>query len=94
MNAKYTWLIMPADEAGDRTDIGGLIGPSRFEEHESFGVVVTVGAEFRLLDASGEARYVGRIVGDYSGPEPLDDVGRGRGCTSIEYRKDGKWVSV
>lgn len=51
------------------------------------------GEKFRLIDDDGEIYFYGRIVGDYNGFEPLDDLGTAYGCTVIEYKnkETGIW---
>ena len=56
--------------------------------------------KFRLLDDDGEVYFEGLITeAALNGPEeesfaPLDDFGRGYGCTELQYREGGKWVTL
>jgi len=90
--SKYTWVVTRDAVLGDSSDAVGKIGPSGVSGRARFDTVILQGEHFRLLDSSGEVRYIGYILGDYRGPEPLEDYGREHGCTAIEYERDGKWV--
>lgn len=70
------------DENGIRS-AAGTMGPHgvRFTKEE-----ILKGKEFKMYDDDMNHYYEGRIVGDYSGFEPLDDFGMpDSGCTSIWY---------
>lgn len=56
--------------------------------------------KFRLLDDDGEVYFEGLITDEaLNGSEdwafePLDTLGRGYGCTEMQYRKGGKWETL
>jgi hypothetical protein len=86
----YTWIITRGDVGVVDSGVMGRIGPkgaglTRFVKITEFG------EHFRLLDADGETRYLGYIIGDYTGHEPLKEYGRGKECVAIEYECDGIW---
>lgn len=61
----------------------GRMGPhgAKFTKEE-----ILKGKEFKMYDDDMILYYEGRIIGDYSGFEPLDDFGMpDSGCTSIWY---------
>ena len=87
------WIITEADVSVVESGIVGQIGPKG--DHEPRFVKITeFGEHFRLLNADGETRYLGYIVGDYTGHEPLEEYGRGKECVAIEYQCDGKWTAL
>ena len=56
--------------------------------------------KFRLLDDDGEVYFWGFMrVEDLHGLvdeafEALDTLGRGYGCTELQYREDGEWKTL
>ncbi|NIR88777.1 MAG: hypothetical protein GWN95_03500 [Gammaproteobacteria bacterium] len=94
MAARYTWVVTRDVLLGDSSDAVGKLGPSGVAGRERFDIVILNGEHFRLLDDAGEVRYIGYILGDYDGPEPLEDYGRKHGCVVIEYERNGKWLPV
>jgi hypothetical protein len=61
----------------------GISGPRgvQFTDGE-----ILKGKEFKMYDDDMNLYYIGKIIGDYSGLEPLDDFGTpNAGCTSIWY---------
>ena len=92
--SKYTWVVTRDTVLGDSSDAVGRIGPPGARDRVRFDTVIIHGEHFRMLDAFGEVRFVGYILGEYTGREPLDDYGRENDCVSIEYESEGKWVPV
>lgn len=90
----YTWIVTRDSVLGDTSEAVGKIGPSGSKSRERFDIVILKGEHFRLLDATGEPQFSGYIVGEYNGPEPLEDYGRANGCIAIEYERDGEWVQA
>lgn len=45
---------------------------------------------FRMKDDDGEVYFYG-VTNNSSSFDPLDDFGSAFGCTSIEYKENGKW---
>jgi hypothetical protein len=67
----------------DIKSAAGTMGPHgvRFTKED-----ILKGKEFKMYDDDMILYYEGRIVGDYSGFEPLDDFGMpDSSCTSIWY---------
>ncbi len=89
----YMWIITEADVSVVESGVVGQIGP-KGAGLTSFGKITEFGEHFRLLNADGETRYLGYIVGDYTGHEPLKEYGRGKECVAIEYQCDGKWTAL
>ena len=89
----YTWIITGADVSVINSGLVGQIGP-KGASLSSFVKITEFGEHFRLLDADGETRYLGYIIGDYTGHEPLEDYGRGKECAAIEYDCDGTWTAL
>jgi hypothetical protein len=94
MSCKYTWIVTRDALLGDSSDAIGKLGPSGVAGRARFDIVILNGEHFRLLDEAGEVRYIGYILGEYGGPEPLEDYGRKHGCVAVEYERDGKWVTI
>ena len=86
MSAPYRWVITVdhiADETrpeGTNCNAKGMTGPRDASED------VTDNEEsFRLYDDDRELYYTGKIFGDYTGFEPLDDFGApNAGCTQMQ----------
>ena len=89
----YTWIVTQDKLLGDSSDAVGQIGPRGSKKRVRFDTVINRGVHFRLLTKDGAPLYVGYILGEFSGFEPLDDYGRQNGCTDIEYERDGRWVA-
>jgi len=74
------------------------VGPSDIlPEHEAHLAIKDIGQKFKMYDDDGELYYSGRIVGDYTGFEPLDDYGTpNAGCTEIKLfnNKTRKWETL
>ena len=92
--SKYTWIVTQDSILGDSSDAVGMIGPSGSKQRARFDEIITNGDRFRLTNARGEVQFVGYIVGDFDGPEPLEDYGLDNGCAGIEYEREGQWLSV
>lgn len=92
--SKYTWVVTRDAVLGDSSDAVGRIGPPGAKDRARFDVVIIRGEHFRMLDDSGQVRYIGYILGEYSGREPLEEYGVENGCTVIEYERDGRWTAV
>ena len=89
----YTWIVTQDKLFGDSSDVVGQIGPRGSNKRVRFDTVINRGAHVRLLTKDGAPRYVGYILGEFSGFELLDDYGRQNGCTDIEYERDRRWVA-
>ena len=89
----YMWIITEADVSVVESGVVGHIGP-KGAGLTRFAKITEFGEQFRLLDAVGVTRYLGYIVGDYAGHEPLKEYGRGKQCVDIEYQCDGKWTAL
>ena len=56
--------------------------------------------KFRLLDDDSVVYFEGQITDEcLDGPydwavSPLDELGYSYGCTEMQYRKNGKWVTL
>lgn len=97
-DAGYVWIV-----TRDLIDEGksvGIWGPGCGNEKPNPDELPDY---FRLLDDDGEVYFYGKtnaLTGGSqnrcnSGFEPLDDLGAGYGCTSIEYRNaSGKWEAL
>jgi hypothetical protein len=91
----YTWIITGADVSVVDSGVVGQIGPKGAGLTSFVFVKITdFGEHFRLLNADGETRYLGYIIGDYTGNEPLEEYGRGKECVTIEYECDGIWTPL
>jgi hypothetical protein len=95
--ARYAWVI---DSVGIGEDLGdlladdaGKIGPRDAPDALVSGLQRrdVPSRRFRIYDDDGVFYYAGRIAGEYSGFEPLDDFGEPNcGCTEIRYQD---WVT-
>ena len=92
--SKYTWVVTRDSVQGDTSEAVGKVGPSGARDRVRFDVVILKGEHFRLLDANGRTQFSGYIIGEFDGPEPLDDYGRDNGCVAIEYERNGEWIVV
>lgn len=82
---KYRWIIDIDYYDGTSK---GVEGPRNLDESIPFE------EKFKMYDDDGNLIYTGRIGGDYSGFEPIDDYGMPNfGCTEIHYKnkKTGEW---
>lgn len=104
---EYGWIItkdLLADE-GEPTD-AGTAGPRWLSDALEARLTAGEGLQFRMLDDDGEDYYHGLYIGpgsdDSTGGElddlafmPMDDFGGpNAGCTEIQYRLGGKWVTL
>ena len=89
----YTWIITRGDAGIVDSAVVGQIGP-KGAGLPRFVKITEFGEHFRLLNADGETRYLGYIIGDYRGHEPLEDYGQGKDCVAIEYERDGVWTAL
>jgi len=81
MSEKYGWIIDKdcCDEADEATGVTGPRG--------GLSVPAGKGERFEMFDDDENLMAHGRIVGEYVGFEPIDDIGAGYwGCTLIAYR--------
>jgi len=77
---RYRWLITADLICNEAV---GVRGPSSTGADEN---ITANPADFVMKDGDGETCYRGRIWGDYSGFEPLDDYGEpNAGCCRIFY---------
>jgi hypothetical protein len=95
--SRYAWIITRdhiADvtiEAGTNSDAAGVTGPHNQVAELKSGE----GKAFRMLDDDGNLYYTGRIIGNHSGFEPLEDFGTpNAGCTEIRYLNNHKWETL
>ena len=88
---KYTWIITRGDIVGDSSHAVGRVGPPGASNRAPFDVVIQQGRHFRLLNPDGDVVFSGYIVGEYRGPEPLEDFGRESGCSDIIYQGESAW---
>lgn len=101
----YAWKITRDlfDPCGENSSTG-VTGPANAPSHllerlDSEGTGGYPRVKFRLRDDDGEVYAEGVLVADtdndISYMEPLDDYGVGNwGCTEIQVREYGRWVSV
>ena len=90
----YSWIVTKDEVDGEVSDAIGKIGPPGASTRFTFDRVIAGGAEFRLFDARGEARFSGFILGSYNGAEPLFEYGYDFGCVAIAYKRNGRWVPL
>lgn len=85
MIEKYGWVIdndCSDDAACPTYEATGVTGP-----RGGLSVPAGKGERFEMFDDDENLMAYGRIVGEYVGFEPLDDIGAGYwGCTLIAYR--------
>ena len=88
---KYAWIIDVdhiADsgaEPGTNSNAVGLQGPRNASADLLAQLEAGQGEDFQMFDDDNNLYYEGRIVGDYSCFEPLDDFGMpNAGCTRID----------
>lgn len=89
----YTWLVTGSCQGDDTSDFVGRIGP---QGSAQAGVhkIIEGGAHFRMCGSDGTVRYTGYIVGEWNGLEPLEEYGKDRGCSRIEYERGGSWRNL
>ena len=91
---KYAWMVTGTGDDGESTnELVSRLGPG-VEYHAGINNLVSRGAHFRMLEASGRVLFSGYIVGECTGREPLEEFGRDRGCSAIEYERKGNWVAL
>ena len=91
--ATYGWIALDT-ELVNPGDKHVTVGPDTISDEYWERLDAGEGEKFLLMDDDGGIMAKGRIIGDYSGFEPLDDFGEGAyGCTGIKYRspKSGKY---
>jgi hypothetical protein len=91
---KYTWIVTRDTVLGDSSDAIGRIGPPGATGRARFDQVIVHGEHFRLVNGKGEPQFVGYILGEYEGGEPLVDYGESADCVAIEYEVRGSWISL
>lgn len=92
MNSTYAWIITKNHIEGQEKSV---VGPRDAGDNFIKHLNESMGETFKMFDDDGELCYVGRIIGDYDGFEPLDDFGMpNAGCTYIQYKQDGKWETL
>lgn len=83
--SEYGWVI-DEDHLGSREAMGRM-GPRNIDPFWVKLLDKGAGVPFTLFDDDGILYYIGRIIGNYSGFEPLDDFGApNAGCTEIRYK--------
>ena len=92
--SKYTWIVTQDSVLGDSSDAVGKIGPSGAKGRARFDTIITHGERFRMRNGAGEVQFVGYIVGEFTGAEPLEDYGLDNGCAMVEYEREGHWISL
>jgi hypothetical protein len=81
--SRYAWIIDVDHIEMNETPVLGPdnITPEQIESLKN----KSNGQKFKMYDGDDELYYSGRIIGDYSGFEPLDDYGMpNAGCTDIK----------
>lgn len=88
----YGWIITFDNlDAGTTHSARGTVGPGVISPEHEIALKVGEGETFRMFDDDRNLSFIGKIIGDYSGFEPLDDFGTpNSGCTGIQYRAKGK----
>jgi len=73
----YGWIITVDHLEGNENPV---IGPSDITPEMTASLIHAstrdIGQKFKMYDDDGELYYSGKIIGDYSGFEPLDDYGK------------------
>tara|TARA_Y100000310_G_C20579254_1_gene762134 strand:- start:937 stop:1227 length:291 start_codon:yes stop_codon:yes gene_type:complete len=94
----YAWIIDWGNADIDLDIEVKTIGPSTIDNEKMQILKETnEGEKFQMFDDDGMHYYSGRIIGNYSQFEPLDDFGMpNAGCTDIQYvnPKTGEWESL
>lgn len=87
----YRWIITKVNDVEVNSRVG-MEGPRGVDKTIPFE------EEFRMgiQDCGFDTIYYGQIGGDYSGFEPLDDLGEpDYGCNEIQYlNKNGQWEEL
>lgn len=94
--ADYGWMIIWGNpDIGLESDVSTM-GPTDIDQAKQDFLIAGQGTVFQMFDDDGEHYYLGRIIGDYDGFEPLDDFGMpNAGCTIIKYKNDtGNWIQL
>ncbi len=89
-DSRYGWVITRDYIDEDRAV--GVMGPRgcTFAKED----IAANGVQFRMYDDDNELYYEGYLIGG-EGFEPLDDYGTpSAGCTYIQYKEKGKWVTL
>lgn len=87
-------MVTGTGDPGDNTsELVRRLGPG-VEYHAGINNLVSRGSHFRMLARDGRVQFSGYIVGECSGREPLEEFGQQRGCTSIEYERNGNWIAL
>ena len=101
MASRYGWILtrnhLEYEERSEGVTQKVVLGPRNIGENLETALRRGEGSAFRMYDDDGNLYYSGKIVGDYSGFEPLDDYGEpNAGCTDIKMidKKSKKWVSL
>lgn len=91
--SEYAWIVTK-DHLDNKTV--SVIGPSNATDEQIKELESGKGEAFNMYDDDGEIYYSGKIIGDYSGFEPLDDYGTpNAGAVDIQYKnKTGVWESL
>jgi hypothetical protein len=87
--ATYAWIIDRdlAEEPDSEYSATGVTGPRDASPERITLLNEGVGDKFKMYDDDNYLIYEGRIIGDYTGFEPLDDYGTPNyGCTAIKYQ--------
>jgi len=95
---KYAWIIDVSHiDFENSKDFTPITGPSDITPEQEAHLIFATGQKFKMYDDDGELYYSGRIIGNYSGFEPLDDFGTpNAGCTEIKLlnSKTNKWETL
>jgi hypothetical protein len=88
--SKYAWIINEDTNGtgpeGTNMNAVGMLGPRDITPEQEAQLKDGAGEEFKMYDDDGIHYYTGRIIGDYSGFEPLDDYGMpNAGAVDIRY---------
>jgi len=88
----YAWVF---NEVFDG-EINQIFGPNKVSKELFEQLKKGEGKEFRMLDDDNKVYGQGKIIGEETGFEPLDDYGTpGLGCTQIQYKNDkNKWETL
>lgn len=91
---RYAWMITKDRRCSDTSSTIAKRGPAGAQKLFPIPSILNKGESFRLKTRDGEVRYLGSVIGDYQGVEPLVDFGLRHGCYVIEYQRNGEWVRV
>jgi hypothetical protein len=79
--SKYAWLITedhtaaPGSKPNTNSNAAGIEGPRGAPAALCAKLAAGEGDEFEMYDDDDQLYYTGRIIGEYTGLEPLDDYG-------------------